>query len=81
MFMQEEWSDDTYGSSKRSSVALSSSSMPTYMYKRRNHVVPETLTQASQSECYEFCMRLPLLLLPQVYLHLNNAFTPGWTHT
>ena len=64
MFMQEEWSDDTFGSSKRSSVALSSSSTPTY--KRRNHVVPETLTQASQSECYEFCMHLPLISRPSL---------------
>ena len=49
VFMQEEWSDDTHGGSKCSSVALSSSSTPTY--KRRSHVVPETLTQVSQSEC------------------------------
>jgi hypothetical protein len=47
VFMQEEWSDDTHGGSKCSSVALSSSSTPTY--KRRSHVVPETLTQVSQS--------------------------------
>lgn len=45
VFMQE-WSEGSYGSCKRG-VTLSSSSTPTY--KRRNHVVPETLTQVSPS--------------------------------
>lgn len=49
MLVQDEWSEESYGGSgsKGSSVALSSNSTPTY--KRRNNVVPETLTQISHS--------------------------------
>ena len=46
MLVQDEWSEESYGS-KRSSVALSSNSTPTY--KRRNQLVPESLTQISHS--------------------------------
>ena len=49
---QDEWSEESVGGggggSKRSSVALSSNSTPTY--KRRSHVLPETLTQNSPGE-------------------------------
>ncbi|CAI8046659.1 Disks large homolog 2 [Geodia barretti] len=45
--MQEEWSEDSLGSSKRSSVALSSNSTPTYI--RKTYAPPETLTQRSPS--------------------------------
>ena len=47
--MQEEWSEDSLGSSKRSSVALSSNSTPTYI--RKTYAPPETLTQRSPSMC------------------------------
>jgi chromosome segregation ATPase len=46
--MQDEWSEDSLASSsKRSSVALSSNSTPTYI--RKTYVPPETLTQRSPS--------------------------------
>ena len=57
--MQEEWSEESLaGGSKRSSVALSSNSTPTYI--RKAYVPPETLTQRSPSMFHEIPKRQTL---------------------
>ena len=61
-FSHEESGDSSYSDSKRSSVALSSSSTPTY--KRRGYTVPETLTQRSSSESHQYLSTLVHVLLP-----------------